>query len=239
MLKNKKNIIKMTKYATASVLSIICSTQLCSSTSELDVNMTVYAASKNQEYISLTTEIENIIDNSVELIVANETKATTVPELDTAYIPIEKEPALSIIECEQAYVETPIIDKNEGYYVLINNKNIYVNPILNPKWDNSHHITPKGGVHQGPSGKETYYNLPMGGVVKIMRQAGFDEENWPYWEREDGCKMLGDYIMVAADLSIRPRGSLVETSIGTGIVCDTGDFIHSNPTQLDIAVTWE
>ncbi len=94
------------------------------------------------------------------------------------------------------------------------------------------------GVVQGPSGKETYYNLPMDGVISIMRNAGFSEEEYPYWVRDDGCKMLGDYIMVAADLSIRPRGSLVECSLGHAIVCDTGEFIYSNPYQLDIAVTW-
>lgn len=91
------------------------------------------------------------------------------------------------------------------------------------------------GTVQGPSGKETYYNLPMGGVVSIMRGMG---NNDAYWVRADGVKMLGNYIMVAADLSIRPRGSIVETSLGPGIVCDTGTFIYSNPYQLDIAVEW-
>ena len=91
------------------------------------------------------------------------------------------------------------------------------------------------GVVQGPSGKETYYNLDMSGVIDIMRGIGNYDE---YWVRSDGVKMLGNYVMVAADLSIRPRGSLVETSLGTGIVCDTGTFIYSDPYQIDIAVTW-
>ena len=91
------------------------------------------------------------------------------------------------------------------------------------------------GTITGPSGKETYYNLNMTGVVNIMRRMGNDDE---YWVREDGVKMLGDYIMVAANLNIRPRGSLIETSLGTGIVCDTGTFAKRNPTQLDIAVSW-
>ena len=50
--------------------------------------------------------------------------------------------------------------------------------------------------------------------------------------------MLGDYIMVAADLTIRPRGSLIETSLGTAMVCDTGAFTQNNQYQLDIAVNW-
>ncbi len=96
-------------------------------------------------------------------------------------------------------------------------------------------INPSAGTVVGPSGQETYYNLDMSGVVQIMRSMG---NNDAYWVRDDGVKMLGDYVMVAADLSIRPRGSVVDTSLGPGIVCDTGGFIFTNPTQLDIAVSW-
>lgn len=91
------------------------------------------------------------------------------------------------------------------------------------------------GVFYGPNGKETYYNLNMSGVIAIMRGMGNNDE---YWIREDGVKMLGDYIMVACHLGLRPRGSLIETSLGTGIVCDTGGFAQNNPTQIDIAVNW-
>ena len=87
----------------------------------------------------------------------------------------------------------------------------------------------------GPSGKETYYNLNMSGVVSIMRRMGNTDE---YWVRDDGCKMLGDYIMCAANLRVHPRGTLVECSLGTCIVCDTGGFASRNSHQLDIAVTW-
>lgn len=94
------------------------------------------------------------------------------------------------------------------------------------------------GVVYGPSGKETYYNLDMSGVINIMRRAGYSEADYPYWVREDGVKMLGNYVMVAADYNTRPRGTILESSLGTAIVCDTGGFANSNPTQLDIAVTW-
>lgn len=104
----------------------------------------------------------------------------------------------------------------------------------NPSWNGSI-LTKSAGVNYGPSGKETYYNLNMSGVVKIMRNIGNNDE---YWVRNDGCKMLGNYIMVAANLNVHPRGSLVETSLGTGIVCDTGGFASGNATQLDIATTW-
>ena len=107
-------------------------------------------------------------------------------------------------------------------------------------WEEEHRwkgpVLSKGrGVNYGPSGKETYYNLNMSGVVNIMRSMGYTGE---YWVREDGCKMLGEYIMVAANLNLHPRGSIVETSLGDAIVCDTGGFAKRNPTQIDIAVTW-
>jgi len=104
----------------------------------------------------------------------------------------------------------------------------------NNDWDGPV-LTRRAGTVQGPSGKETYYNLDMSGVIRIMQNQGYDYE---YWVREDGVKMYGDYIMCAANLNVHPRGSLVESSLGTCIVCDTGGFASGNPNQLDIAVTW-
>ena len=91
------------------------------------------------------------------------------------------------------------------------------------------------GVNRGPSGKETYYNLNMNKIVDAMKRLGVNSE---YWVRNDGVKMYGDYIMCAADLSVYPRGNIVETSLGTGIVCDTGAFVKSTGIALDIATSW-
>lgn len=91
------------------------------------------------------------------------------------------------------------------------------------------------GAQTGPNGKETYYNLNMSGVVNTMRRMG---NNDAYWVRSDGCKMLGNYVMIAANLSRHPRGSIVKTSVGLAIVCDTGGFASRNPTQVDIATNW-
>lgn len=102
------------------------------------------------------------------------------------------------------------------------------------KWNGSV-INKSNGTVTGPSGKETYYNLPMGGVISIMRGMGNKDK---YWVRSDGCKMLGYYIMVAANLKRHPKGSIVKCSRGYAIVCDTGSFAYSNPDQLDIAVSW-
>lgn len=91
------------------------------------------------------------------------------------------------------------------------------------------------GTVKGPNGKETYYNLDMTGVIWIMESLGY---NYEYSVREDGVKMYGPFIMVAADLDLRPRGSIIKTSLGWAMVCDTGAFTQWNPYQLDIAVKW-
>lgn len=96
-------------------------------------------------------------------------------------------------------------------------------------------LTRSKGVNYGPSGKETYYNMRMSGVIRNMRRRGYTGR---YWIRNDGAKMLGSYVMVAANLRVRPFGTKVRTSLGMGIVCDTGSFASSNPRQLDIAVNW-
>ena len=80
---------------------------------------------------------------------------------------------------------------------------------------------------------ETYYCLPMDGVVEWMHSLGYEGE---YWVREDGCKMLGEYIMVAADYEWMPKGSIVETSLGTAMVCDTGE---GGWYWFDIATNWD
>lgn len=130
---------------------------------------------------------------------------------------------------ESTPVEGGVTDMNhlEEEEVVLDAVNTY-------EWSGSV-LTPSAGVNMGPSGKETYYNLPMEGVVSIMRGMGNTDE---YWVRDDGVKMLGDYVMIAAHLPTRPRGSLVPTSLGMGIVCDTGTFALNNHTQIDIAVAW-
>ena len=85
---------------------------------------------------------------------------------------------------------------------------------------------------------ETFYNLDMSLVVEYMREAGFSEDEYPYWVREDGCKMLGDYIIIASNLERYSKGTLRETSLGMGIVCDTGTFAKTKPEDVDIATTW-
>ena len=107
------------------------------------------------------------------------------------------------------------------------------------------HLTKRGGVFQGPSGKETYYNLKMNGVLKNIvyghewkGSLGLDPDEYPYWVRSDGAKMVGPYIMCAAALDVRPYGTILDTSLGKAIVVDTGTFAKTNKKQIDIAVNW-
>lgn len=140
-------------------------------------------------------------------------------EMPAADAPAAEAPAA---EAPAPAPETPASPSEQRGYV---NNSTWEGPVL----------TASAGVNQGPNGRETYYNLNMSGVVDIMRNMGNTDE---YWVRDDGVKMLGDYVMVAANLDTHPRGSIVESSLGEAIVVDTGGFAYSDPTQLDIATQW-
>ncbi len=155
---------------------------------------------------------------------------TTTEEPTTEAIIIEELTEAEVYEevYEETYEEVPAVEEPTYVEEYVEPEPItytYSGPVL----------TAWLGTVQGPSGKETYYNLDMGGVISIMNSMGY---SYSYWIREDGCKMFGDYIMCAANLDVHPRGSLVETSLGTAIVCDTGGFAYINPYQVDIATTW-
>jgi hypothetical protein len=156
-----------------------------------------------------------LLDTSEETLEASETILEDEPKQidleESKSVPEASEKSESVIYTESTPTDAPVISGG---------------------------LTKSCGVYQGPSGKETYYNLDMSGVVSIMRGIGYSEAEYPYWIREDGVKMLGNYVMVAANFNIRPRGTVIETSLGTGLVCDTGSFASYNSSQLDIAVSW-
>ena len=91
------------------------------------------------------------------------------------------------------------------------------------------------GVNYFEGRKETYYNKPMKRVCAKASDMGITGE---YWEREDGAKMFGTFVIVAAAHDRYPYGSVVGTSLGYGIVLDTGTFAQTNKEQIDIATTW-
>lgn len=80
--------------------------------------------------------------------------------------------------------------------------------------------------------QETYYDLNMSVVMSYCGGGG-------YTIRADGVKVDKDgYVLVAANLGLYPRCSVVETSLGPGKVYDTGGFAASNPEQFDLATDW-
>lgn len=100
-------------------------------------------------------------------------------------------------------------------------------------------LTAYMGVNlDGPSGVETWYNMPMDGFIQFIYDLGFTGF---HWIREDGVHMwndgTGDYVICGGYLPVRPRGTKVQTSLGPGIVLDTGYFYYGE-YQLDIATTW-
>lgn len=100
---------------------------------------------------------------------------------------------------------------------------------------NTDGLTASAGVNNYEGHRETYYNLNMSRVVSNAQNSGIDGE---YWVRDDGAKMFGDYVIVAANQELYPYGSTVETSLGTGIVLDTGTFVNTYPEGYDLATDW-
>lgn len=68
----------------------------------------------------------------------------------------------------------------------------------------------------------------MANIVKMMRQKGFSEEEYPYYTREDGVKMLGNYIMIASEDENTPIGTIVDTEFGASIVVNIKVDYKSN-----------
>ena len=96
-------------------------------------------------------------------------------------------------------------------------------------------LTKKGGVNYFNGRKETWYNLDMTNIVKKAKRIGVPGD---YWVSDNGLKMYGEFIIVAADFKLHPYGTVVITSHGVGMVLDTGAFAQTNPEQIDIAVAW-
>ena len=88
-------------------------------------------------------------------------------------------------------------------------------------------LTRSSGVNYYNGNKETYYNLNMSGVISNAQNMGIQGN---YWIRDDGVKMYGNYVIVAAQMN---KGTIISTSLGTGIVLD---YCPSN--SIDIATNW-
>lgn len=114
----------------------------------------------------------------------------------------------SAVEEQATYIETASVSEN-----IYNNTQSQASAPAANYSSSSGGLTASAGIYHGPSGKETYYSqkvLPGGGLNIPGRHVA-----------EDGTVRDADgYIVIASDsLS---KGSVAETSLGTGKVYDTG-----------------
>ena len=177
---------------------------------------------RNEEVITeISDDITTATDTDAELTI--EVNQPIILKDSNPYYPTE----VIIAASENGY-ELPGVIISEPYAVY---------ELETPKVNGpmSEHLTKQSGVFYGPSGKEAYYNLNMSRVVSNAQNSGIDGE---YWVRDDGAKMFGDYVIVAANQELYPYGSTVETSLGTGIVLDTGTFVNTYPDGYDLATDW-
>lgn len=183
----------------------------------------------NYYYYAISTQLERYIEEENKEEIISDDMINQANEITLENLKLEEEEKVRKYQEEKSKISDEELE-------LLENINNYEGSTLDSY---------KGYVSKGPSGgKETYYDADcisesgMNGVVKIMRELGYDEEEYPYYIREDGVRMLGKYIMVAANLDTYPRGTLIETSLGIGIVCDACESAYENIYQLDVAVNW-
>lgn len=141
----------------------------------------------------------------------------------------EKKAAAERIVAERAAAEKAAREAQVATYTITN----YSNSVPNDGGGSSYSgssggkLTAQGGVNYYNNQKETYYNLDMSGVISNAQSQGIDGN---YWIRDDGVKMYGDYVIVAAQA---PKNTIIETSLGTGIVLD-----YCPAGTIDIATDW-
>ena len=148
-----------------------------------------------------------VIENS-EPIIAEDENETFAPEEPV----VEKSVPVTYEQPTSTYTQT------------------YSTPTQNYNYNTNYSsgvLTPSGGVNSFNGNTETYYNLDMSGVIANAQNMGIQGE---YWVRDDGVKMYGDYVIVASQ---HDKGSIIETSLGTGIVLD-----YCPAGTVDVATAW-
>lgn len=141
-------------------------------------------------------------------------------------------------ETEVEVVEEEVVEETqEAAPAVNNNKNNYSNNNYSNTQKQTRNnyvssgkegvLTKQGGVNIFNGRKETYYNLDMTNVVNNAHNMGIQGD---YWVRDDGVKMLGDYVMVASQDA---KGTILETSLGVGVVVD-----YCPAGTVDVAVSW-
>ena len=178
--------------------------------------------------IMLHNRLDSLDTAKAEIITAN----ATITELQEQYT--ELQTSYNSLITDYSTLEQDYQNLKTSYQELQSNYDELSTSIIGCNSEGPK-LNKYAGVNYYNGHKETYYNLPMGQVVANAKNYGLEGE---YWIRKDGAKMFGLYVMVAADQSNYPYGSIVETSLGQGIVVDTGAFISTNAHQFDIAVNW-
>lgn len=132
-------------------------------------------------------------------------------------------------EVERTLISEEVIKQPVERIVAVGASQIERHPLTAGMGRNRYTVTKADGTII--EREETFYDLDMSKVIHFCGSS--------YSVRADGVKVDQDgYVLVAANLSLYPRCSVVETSLGAGKVYDTGTFAVSNPEQFDIATDW-
>lgn len=176
-----------------------------------------------------------VIQETVTEHVQTTTTATIVPDIPEMSEPVTTAAVLSETLNETTATEVTVSPQTIPGLELVTTFDSYEEPeevVYEPYGDV---LTPSAGTVQGPSGREVYYSADMSLCVQDMWDMGFSGD---FYVRYDGVQMFGDYVMVAANLDYRPKGTIVETSLGTGIVVDGCEAAAWEPDLVDVSVTW-
>lgn len=175
---------------------------------------------KEQE-IAKRVEVENALNETrAALDQAEKDKDSSkkeVSELKDKVASLEQELSFKIAARQEA--------ERQAAAAKASTSNNTPTPVANYSSSGGGRLTPSGGVFHGPSGKETYYSqrvLPGGGLNIPGRHVAADGT----------IRDADGYIVIASD--ILPKGSITETSLGTGKVYDTG-VGHAG---VDIYTNW-
>ncbi len=182
--------------------------------------------------VAENSESEATVSDVLEVLETSLAEQTTSETITT-------ETTTTVVETTTTLATIPL---NTGTNLVLTDEDLNTRFVLPKKHLNAHDgvciwESDQGGVY------ETYYDLPMRGVFDLpeVKALGYtyDED---VAERSDGvwCIKRGEderewLVLVAMNLKKFPRGTLVRTSVGFGIVVDTDTTFSGN--EIDIAVS--
>ena len=94
-------------------------------------------------------------------------------------------------------------------------------------------LTAAKGVNTFMDHEERWYNLDMSRVVQTAKKNGIPGS---YSVRPDGVKTYNGFVICAG--APERYGEIIDTSLGKGLIIDTGEFVEEDPTMIDIATNW-